>query len=47
MVAIPLAMVQRGEKVKIYCVDCGRGLKKRLCDLGLYEGTVIEVIKNS
>jgi ferrous iron transport protein A len=46
MAKIPLAMAKEGEKVKIHCVDCGRGLKNRLLDLGLYEGTVVEVIKN-
>ena len=37
----------RKEKVKIHSINCGAGLKKRLCDLGLYEGMTIEVIKNA
>lgn len=43
---MPLSMVREGNKVKIHCVDCKRGLRARLCDLGLYEGTKIKVMKN-
>jgi ferrous iron transport protein A len=43
---MPLAMCNEGKKVVIYCVDCDRGIKKRLCDLGLYDGTKIRVVKN-
>ena len=43
---IPLAMVNEGETVTISYVDCGIGLKKRLCDLGLYDNTSIKVIRN-
>ena len=43
---IPLAMVREGGEVKIYCVNCGKKLKTRLCDLGIYEGSEVKVIKN-
>lgn len=35
-----------GDKVKIECVDCGRDFKNRLCDLGLFDGSEVEIIKN-
>lgn len=37
---------QEGEKVKINCVECGLGFKKRLGELGLYDGSELEIIKN-
>ena len=43
---MPLSMVREGDEVKIHWVVCGRGLRARLCDLGLYEGTRIKVVKN-
>ncbi|MFH1642242.1 MAG: FeoA family protein [Nanoarchaeota archaeon] len=43
---MPLAMCSEGEEVKVNCVDCGAGLKKRLCDLGLYDGSIINIVKN-
>ena len=43
---MPLAMCQEGEEAKIRCVYCGQSLKKRLCELGLYDGTTVKVIKN-
>lgn len=43
---MPLAMAKEGEEVKIHIVNCGRVLKARLCDLGLYEGSKVKVIKN-
>ena len=35
-----------GQDVVINCVNCEHGLKKRLCDLGLFDGTRIKVLKN-
>ena len=32
---IPLAIITEGKETKIHCVDCGRGLRAGLCDLGL------------
>jgi ferrous iron transport protein A len=43
---MPLAMCSEGETAEVHCVDCGRGLKKRLCDLGLYDKTEVKVVKN-
>ena len=43
---MPLSMVQEGDEVKIHCVGCGFGLKRRLCDLGLYDGTKVQIVKN-
>lgn len=41
-----LIEVNEGEKVKIGHLNCGHGLKHRLCSLGLLCGQEIEVIKN-
>jgi len=41
-----LSQFKKGEKVKILGVNCGREFSRRLCDLGLFEGTEIEIIKN-
>ncbi|MEA2037453.1 MAG: FeoA family protein [Nanoarchaeota archaeon] len=43
---MPLSMVTEGEEVTICCVNCGFGLKRRLCDLALYDGTKVKVVKN-
>ncbi len=43
---MPLAMCSEGEVKEVHCVGCGEGLKKRLCDLGLYDGTKIKIVKN-
>ncbi|HEX55080.1 MAG: ferrous iron transport protein A [Candidatus Altiarchaeales archaeon] len=43
---IPLTMVKDGERVRIISILGGMGLKKRLYDLGLYEGAKIDVIRN-
>jgi len=43
---MPLAMCEEGAEVDIHCVNCGHGIKRRLCDLGLYDNTKIKVIKN-
>ena len=43
---MPLAMCNEGEEVVIHCVDCDKGIKKRLCDLGLHDGTKVRVVKN-
>jgi len=41
-----LSQFNKGEKVKILGINCGREFSRRLCDLGLFEGTEIEIIKN-
>lgn len=43
---VTLSSVGRGKTVRINCIDCGFGLKKRLSSLGLYSGTEVEIIKN-
>lgn len=42
----PLANFKEGEKVKIRGVKCGQGFKNRLCELGLFDGSEAEIIKN-
>ena len=41
-----LSQFKKDEKVKIIGINCGREFSRRLCDLGLFEGTEIEIIKN-
>ncbi len=35
-----------GEIVKIKCVECGSAFKHRISELGLFDGSEIEIIKN-
>ncbi|MBU1166950.1 ferrous iron transport protein A [Patescibacteria group bacterium] len=35
-----------GTKIKVHCVECGQNFKKRLCEMGLYDGSEVEVLKN-
>ena len=37
---------KEGDKVKIECVNCGANFKRRLIDLGLFDGTEVEIVKN-
>ncbi len=41
-----LSSFKKGEKVKISSVNCGQKFSKRLCALGLFEGTEMEILKN-
>ena len=41
-----LSQFKKGEKVKILGINCGKEFGRRLCDLGLFEGTEIGIIKN-
>jgi ferrous iron transport protein A len=43
---MPLAMVQSGELVTVTEVRAGRGLQRRLADMGLTPGVQIRVINN-
>lgn len=43
---MPLSMAGNGEKVNIKNINAGHRLRNRLYDLGLVEGTTVEVIKN-
>lgn len=46
MSQIALSSAKQGQKVKVNCVECSSSLKSRLCDLGLYDGTIVTVTKN-
>jgi len=43
---MPLAMASPGEVVRVADVRAGRGLTRRLADMGLLPGTVIRVINS-
>jgi len=43
---MPLSMVRTGEKVKLLAIHSGRGLQRRLADMGLVPGVELEVISN-
>ena len=42
----PLPEFKKGDKVRIECVECGHGFRNRLCDLGLFDGSEVEIVKN-
>lgn len=44
---IPLALAREGERVKVSRVSGGRGLVRRLIDIGLRPGTEIEIVSAS
>jgi len=44
---IPLALIREGERVKVSRVSGGRGLVRRMTDLGLRPGAEIEMITAS
>jgi Fe2+ transport system protein FeoA len=41
-----LSQFEKDDIVEISSIDCGREFSRRLCDLGLFEGTKIKIIKN-
>jgi ferrous iron transport protein A len=43
---MPLSMVGEGKTVEVRSVDCGCGLKRRLCDMGLYDKSKVLMVKN-
>jgi len=43
---MPLAMVRPGEQVTLVAVNAGRGLTRRLADMGLYPGVSVRVIQS-
>ncbi len=43
---VPLSMTSTGAKVKIAQIVSGSRLRSRLANMGIYEGTVVEVIYN-
>jgi len=42
---MPLAMVRPGEQVTLVAINAGRGLARRLADMGLYPGVSVRVIQ--
>lgn len=44
---IPLALIREGERVKVSRVLGGRGMVRRVTDLGLRPGTEIEIVSAS
>jgi len=37
---------QKGDQIKITCVECGQNIKEKLIGLGLFYGSNLEIIKN-
>jgi len=37
---------ERGGRVRIKALECAQGLKKRLAELGVFEGAQVEIIRN-
>lgn len=44
---IPLAMATPGKVVKLVTIHGGRGIRKRLADLGLTPGTTLRVVQSN
>jgi Fe2+ transport system protein FeoA len=42
-----LSQFESGEKIRISEINCGKCFSRRLYDLGLFEGTEIEIVKNN
>jgi ferrous iron transport protein A len=42
---MPLAMVRPGDQVTLVTINAGRGLARRLADMGLYPGVSLRVIQ--
>jgi ferrous iron transport protein A len=43
---VPLVMVRQGERARVLRISAGRGLVRRLTEMGLYPGVEIEIISN-
>jgi len=43
---LPLAMVGTGEVITVVGVNAGRGLTKRLADMGLVPGTKLRIVNS-
>jgi len=41
-----LVQFKKGDKVKIGCMECRCNFGNRLTELGLFEGSEIEIVKN-
>lgn len=44
---LPLHLAANGERVRIIRIDGGREVQRRLNDMGLYEGSCMEIISNN
>jgi len=42
---MPLAMMREGNEGKVSHIDAGRGLTRRLIEMGFIKGTIIRVIR--
>lgn len=42
----PISDWPEGAQLRIECLECGRNLRRRLCELGLFDGCQLEIIKN-
>jgi|Deesub1362B_J571_1020462.scaffolds.fasta_scaffold11055_3 Fe2+ transport system protein FeoA len=42
---IPLAFAREGTQVKIVHVNAGKGLTRRLTELGIFPGAILKVVK--
>ena len=43
---VPLSLVRAGSRVRLVSVQAGRGLAKRLADMGFVPGDEIQVVSN-
>lgn len=41
---VPLAMMRQGERARVLSISGGKGLVRRLTEMGLYPGVEIEII---
>ena len=41
-----LDQFQSGDRVKIEFVRCHLGFRRRLCELGMFDGAEVEIVKN-
>lgn len=46
-VSMPLAMVPQGKTVRLVSINGGRGMVRRLTEMGLVPGTEMTVFRNS
>jgi len=46
MVKEVLSQFKQNDLVVIKGINCGRNFSRRLCDLGLFEGSEVRIIKN-
>ena len=44
---VPLSFVQEGRKCRVKAIQAGRGLARRLNEMGFNENVVVEVVKSN